>query len=183
MTLWRRSGRFSFTSDDENGRVEVDGACAAGCLKRPRMPSSMRYPRLPLCVQQSPTRPAYATVAYQTAWLKCFYPREYMAALLTSVLDSGKVAGYIGECERMGIKVLPPSVNESLSGFTVAAPAGCPGGAAYPISGLLALKISVAADSGACAETRGERRVPQLLRFLPAAVGLPRIQPPWRSTA
>lgn len=62
---------------------------------------------------------AYATVAYQTAYLKCFYPREYMAALLTSVLESGKVAGYIGECDRMGIAVLPPSVNESVSDFTV----------------------------------------------------------------
>ena len=63
---------------------------------------------------------AYALVAYQTAWLKCFYPKEYMAALLTSVLDSGKVVGYINECERIGIRVLPPSVNESLSSFTVA---------------------------------------------------------------
>lgn len=63
---------------------------------------------------------AYATVSYQTAWLKCFYPKEYMAALLTSVLESGKVAGYIGECERMHIHVLPPSVNESSLGFTVA---------------------------------------------------------------
>lgn len=62
---------------------------------------------------------AYATVAYQTAYLKCFYPRQYMAALLTSVLESGKVAGYIGECERLGIHVLPPSVNDSVSGFTV----------------------------------------------------------------
>ncbi len=62
----------------------------------------------------------YALIAYQTAYLKVFYPKEYMAALLTSVLDSGKVAGYIGECERMRIRVLPPSVNESLSAFTVA---------------------------------------------------------------
>ena len=63
---------------------------------------------------------AYATVSYQTAYLKCFYPREYMAALLTSVFDSGKVAGYIGECDRLHIPVLPPSVNESVSAFTVA---------------------------------------------------------------
>ena len=63
---------------------------------------------------------AYAMVAYQTAWLKCFCPREYMAALLTSVLEgSGKVAAYIAECGRLGIAVLPPSVNESQTGFTV----------------------------------------------------------------
>lgn len=62
---------------------------------------------------------AYAMVAYQTAYLKAYYPKEYMAALLTSVLDSGKIAGYIGECERLRIRVLPPSVNESTESFTV----------------------------------------------------------------
>ncbi len=62
---------------------------------------------------------AYALVAYQTAYLKAYYPKEYMAALLTSVLDSGKIAGYIGECERLRIRVLPPSVNESTDSFTV----------------------------------------------------------------
>ena len=62
----------------------------------------------------------YAIVAYQTAYFKCHYPREYMAALLTSVLDSStKVAEYIGECREMGIALLPPDVNESLSDFTV----------------------------------------------------------------
>lgn len=51
---------------------------------------------------------AYAFVSYQTAYLKCHYPREFMAALLTSVLDNtDKVIEYIGECNRMGIKVLP----------------------------------------------------------------------------
>ena len=63
---------------------------------------------------------AYAVVAYQTAWLKCHYPREYMAALLTSILDStDKVTEYIEECGRLGIPVLPPSINESDEGFTV----------------------------------------------------------------
>ena len=60
---------------------------------------------------------AYALVAYQTAYLKCHYPCEYMAALLTSVLDGDKVAGYIRECQRMGIAVLPPTVNDSYAGF------------------------------------------------------------------
>ncbi len=62
---------------------------------------------------------AYALVSYQTAYLKCLYPRQYMAALLTSVLGSGKVVTYIRECERMGIPVLPPSVNESGADFMV----------------------------------------------------------------
>ncbi|MBQ8683640.1 MAG: DNA polymerase III subunit alpha [Clostridia bacterium] len=60
---------------------------------------------------------AYALVAYQTAYLKCLYPQEYMAALLTSVFGSSKVVTYIRECERMGIRVLPPSVNESGADF------------------------------------------------------------------
>ncbi len=63
---------------------------------------------------------AYALVAYQTAYLKCLYPKEYMAALLTSVFGSSKVATYIRECERMGIRVLPPAVNESGADFRVA---------------------------------------------------------------
>ncbi|MBN2311686.1 MAG: DNA polymerase III subunit alpha [Candidatus Hydrogenedentes bacterium] len=63
---------------------------------------------------------AYAFVAYQTAFLKANYPVEFMTALLTS--ESGnldKVAGYVEECRRMGIEVLPPDVNSSYSGFTV----------------------------------------------------------------
>ena len=63
---------------------------------------------------------SYAIVAYRTAYMKCHYPREYMAALITSVLDSsGKVAEYIAECRDMGIRLLPPDVNESDADFTV----------------------------------------------------------------
>ena len=63
----------------------------------------------------------YAVVAYQTAYLKCHYPREYMAALMTSVLDStSKISEYIAECKDLGIAVLPPDVNESDDQFSVA---------------------------------------------------------------
>lgn len=63
---------------------------------------------------------AYANIAYQTAWLKYHYPKEYLAALLTSVLDnSNKLAAYTAECQRLHIKVLPPHVNISTDGFTV----------------------------------------------------------------
>ncbi len=62
----------------------------------------------------------YAVVAYRTAYMKCHYPREYMAALITSVLGfSGKVAEYIAECRDMGIRLLPPDINESDADFTV----------------------------------------------------------------
>ncbi len=62
---------------------------------------------------------AYAVVAYRTAYLKCHFPGEYMAAQLTSVLDNtDKVIEYIGECQKMGLNILGPDVNTSESGFT-----------------------------------------------------------------
>ena len=76
---------------------------------------------------------SYAVVAYQTAYFKCHYTKEYMAALLTSVLDnSDKVAGYISECRDCGIALLPPDVNRSSDRFTVE-----PGGIRF---GLVAIK-------------------------------------------
>ncbi|MDD5555905.1 MAG: DNA polymerase III subunit alpha [bacterium] len=63
---------------------------------------------------------AYALIAYRTAYLKANYPTEYMAALLSSEINNtDKIAEYIAECRRMGIRILPPDVNESFSRFTV----------------------------------------------------------------
>lgn len=63
---------------------------------------------------------AYAVVAYQTAYLKCHYPEEFMAALITSVLDrTDKVSEYIAHCRRLGIQILPPDINEGYSEFSV----------------------------------------------------------------
>ena len=63
---------------------------------------------------------AYAVVAYETAYLKHYYPVEFMAALLTSVIDNaGKVSSYIMVCRSLDIKILPPDVNEGLVGFSV----------------------------------------------------------------
>ena len=63
----------------------------------------------------------YAVVAYQTAWLKYYYPVEFMAALLTSVIDNaGKVSEYIMTCRSMGISILPPDINHGEAGFSVA---------------------------------------------------------------
>ena len=63
---------------------------------------------------------AYAVVAYQTAYLKYYYPVEFMAALMTSVIDnSGKVAEYIYTCRQMGIQILPPNINEGEGRFSV----------------------------------------------------------------
>ena len=63
---------------------------------------------------------AYAVVAYQTAFLKFYYPKEFMAALMTSVMDNTtKVSEYILACRNMGIPILPPDINEGYSGFSV----------------------------------------------------------------
>ena len=62
---------------------------------------------------------AYAMISYQTAYLKCHYPHIYMAALLSSILDwSEKVAEYTESCRLMGIKLLPPDINESVANFS-----------------------------------------------------------------
>ncbi len=61
----------------------------------------------------------YALVAYQTAYLKTYYPAEFMAALMTSVLDqSNKIARYTAECKRLGLRLGPPNINASMKGFT-----------------------------------------------------------------
>ena len=63
---------------------------------------------------------AYAVVAYQTAYLKCHYPAEFMAALITSVLDrTDKVSEYIAHCRKLDIPILPPDINEGYSQFSV----------------------------------------------------------------
>ena len=63
---------------------------------------------------------AYAVVSYQTAYLKYYYPVEYMAALMTSVIDNpGKVAEYIYTCRQMGISILPPDINRGVGDFSV----------------------------------------------------------------
>ena len=63
---------------------------------------------------------AYGVVSYQTAWLKYYYPEEFMAALLTSVINNNtKVAEYIYACRQMNIEILPPSINRGMANFTV----------------------------------------------------------------
>lgn len=64
---------------------------------------------------------AYAVIAYETAWLKTYYPVEFMAALMTSVMDNtDKVTEYMVACKKMGIDILPPDINEGYAHFSVA---------------------------------------------------------------
>ena len=111
---------FIFGETDESGQVKVEG-----CIRRgvDRETAELLFGEIENFASYAFNKShaaAYALVAYQTAYLKRHYPREYMAALLSSVLDfAGKVAEYIEVCGQMGIEVLPPHVNESESGFSV----------------------------------------------------------------
>lgn len=104
----------------EDGSIEVEG-----CIRRgvPRNIAEEIFSEMESFASYAFNKShaaCYAVIAYQTAYLKCHYPCEYNAALLSSVLDnSGKVAVYIDDCMKHNIKVLPPHVNESGIGFTV----------------------------------------------------------------
>ncbi|MET0577478.1 MAG: DNA polymerase III subunit alpha, partial [Ilumatobacteraceae bacterium] len=88
----------------------------------------------------------YGLVAYQTAYLKAHYPVEYLACLLTSVKSSlEKAAVYISECRSLGIKVLTPDINRSLTDFAAVAPADVPEGVALPIGSPGAITFGLSA--------------------------------------
>ncbi len=105
---------------NEDGIIEVEG-----CLRRgvDRHIAEEIYEQMKSFASYAFNKShaaSYAFVSYQTAWLKFYYPKEYMAALLSSVLDNqNKLSSYITECLRMGIEVLPPHVNFSSHAFTV----------------------------------------------------------------
>ncbi len=104
----------------EDGTVECDGCVRRGIDERTANAIFDDMSSFASYAFNKSHAAAYAVVAYQTAYLKCHFAREYLAALLTSVLDSSaKVSAYIAECQRLSIHVLPPSVNESFAGFTV----------------------------------------------------------------
>lgn len=104
----------------DDGTAEIEGCVARGVDERT---AEIIYDEMESFASYAFNKShaaAYAVVAYRTAYLKYYYPKEYMAALLTSVLgSSGKVAAYMEECARIGIPVLPPHVNESDTGFSV----------------------------------------------------------------
>ncbi len=104
---------------DENGNVIVEGALNRGVSEDAAEKIFGEMEAFASYAFNKSHAVCYASVAYQTAYLKTRYPAEYMAALLTSVFDwRSKVSEYIAECRRMKISVLPPHVNESSLGFT-----------------------------------------------------------------
>ncbi len=110
---------FLYGEKDKNGNVVSEGALARGVSEEAAnrifddMSSFSSY------AFNKAHAAAYSFVAYRTAYLKCHYPAEYFAALMTSMMDSAsKISGYTSECKKNGVRVLPPSVNFSDSGFT-----------------------------------------------------------------
>lgn len=103
---------------DENGTVIVEGAVNMGVDRSVAERIFGEMEAFASYAFNKSHAVCYATVAYQTAYLKCRFPGEYMSALLTSVFDwRGKLSEYIAECRRINIAVLPPHVNESSMGF------------------------------------------------------------------
>ena len=105
---------------NEKGEIEVEGCLRRGVDRKTALSVFSEMESFASYAFNKSHAAAYAAVSYQTAYLKCHYKREYMAALLSSVIDSqNKTAVYISECHRLNISVLPPNVNESDSKYTV----------------------------------------------------------------
>jgi DNA polymerase-3 subunit alpha len=111
---------FIYGITDENGEVTVKGAVRNGVdefIANKIFDEMMDFASYAFNKSHAA---AYAVVAYQTAWLKCYYPVEFLAASLNSFLGSSdKVSQYVNECKALNIKVLPPDINESSVKFTV----------------------------------------------------------------
>lgn len=105
---------------DENGNIVCQGAVRRGISEKTANEIFDEMMSFASYAFNKAHAAAYAYVAYQTAFLKCHYPCEFLAALLTSYLDNtSKVVQYINECARLGIKILPPHINESSEEFAV----------------------------------------------------------------
>ncbi len=116
----KERNNFIYGAKKEDGTVECVGCIANGVSEAVANEIFDEMTSFASYAFNKSHAAAYAVVAYQTAYLKRHYPKEYMAALLTSVLDNtDKVIGYISECEAMGLTILPPDINKSDGRFTV----------------------------------------------------------------
>lgn len=111
---------FIHGKTSENGDIEIEGCLRRGISKKAAEEIFNDMETFAQYAFNKSHAAAYAVVAYETGYLKLYYPKEFMAALLSSVMDdSVSVSKYIMNCKEMGIEVLPPSVNDSLGKFTV----------------------------------------------------------------
>ncbi len=110
---------FIFGQKDESGNIIVKGAVNNGVSQAAAEKIFDEMSAFSSYAFNKSHAAAYSFVSYQTAYLKCHYPKEYMAALMTSMQeDTEKIAFYTSEAARLGIKILPPHVNESFESFT-----------------------------------------------------------------
>lgn len=116
----RERKRFIYGETNEKGEVVIKGAIRNGVdEKTANKIYDLMLDFAKYAFNKSHSA-AYAVVAYRTAWLKYYYPVEFMAALISSVMgDTNSVSLYIQECKRLGIEILPPDINESYKRFTV----------------------------------------------------------------
>lgn len=118
--MMEEKGYFIYGKEDENGNVEIPGCVRNGISASAAETIFADMETFAQYAFNKSHAAAYAVVAYETGYLKKYYPVEFMAALMTSVMgDAGQIAKYIRNCTDMGIEVLPPSVNESDKKFTV----------------------------------------------------------------
>lgn len=116
----KERNNFIYGAKKDDGTVECVGCIANGVSEKVANEIFDEMTSFASYAFNKSHAAAYAVVAYQTAYLKRHYTKEYMAALLTSVLDNtDKVIGYISECESLGLKILPPDINKSYGRFTV----------------------------------------------------------------
>ncbi len=105
---------------DGSGHVEVEGCIRRGISEEVASSIYSEMESFASYAFNKSHAAAYALISYQTAYLKCKYPKEYMASLITSVFDNiNKAVEYIEECRNLKINVLPPDINESEDAFTV----------------------------------------------------------------
>ncbi len=105
---------------DEQGNITIDGCIRRGIDENTANIIFSQMESFASYAFNKSHAACYAVVSYKTAWLKYHYPKEYMSALLTSVLDNfSKLSIYTEECTRLGIKILPPHINQSFRSFTV----------------------------------------------------------------
>ena len=110
---------FLYGEKDTEGNTICEGAIARGVNKEAAEQIFEDMSSFSSYAFNKAHAAAYSFVAYRTAYLKCHYPAEYFAALMTSMMDStSKLSLYCAECKKQGIKLLPPSVNKSIGGFS-----------------------------------------------------------------
>ncbi|MBO4940946.1 MAG: DNA polymerase III subunit alpha [Clostridia bacterium] len=109
---------FVYGIKNEKGEVEVEGGISRGIDEQTATTIFDEMMDFAKYAFNKSHAAAYAFVSYQTAWLKCHYPTEFYAALLTSVLgNSTKITKHINEAKKLGIKILPPDINKSYTSF------------------------------------------------------------------